>query len=395
MKGSKYLSELVDLNMLRKDKLNIIQAPTGSGKTFFALNTIPSLANDPTHHVVFLIDTINGKEQILANYKAKAENWGWACQVMDGDEWFGEDIEKIVVMTYAKFGIILNRYMDFQNQFNYIICDELHNLLRFQYFERRPNNHSVVVDAIHRAVTNDKTTVIALTATPQNVMNEFCDCYIDIPIDNERIKRYETYETISFSDINNLIAKLPPQKTGICYTDRINTMIVLEEKAKRYGLSPVSIWSTANMEHPLCKEQLAARECIVNSFRIPPDYNLLIINDSLGTSIKINSLVDYVIVNNSNPDIQTQVRGRVNNDLALLYLPDKATYDEITVPDEFLGKMLFDNEKKALAKAIDYRKNGKQCEWPTIKKLLPEFDYTVTEGRKENKRYAIINTLKT
>ncbi len=395
MKGSKYLSELVDLNMLHKDKLNIIQAPTGSGKTFFALNTIPSLAKDPAHHVVFLIDTINGKEQILANYKAKAENWGWTCQVAEGKEWFGEDIEKIVVMTYAKFGVILDRYKDFQNKFSYIICDELHNLLRFQYFERRPNTHSIAVDAIHRAVNNGKTTVIALTATPQNVINEFCDCYIDIPIDNGKIKRYETIETRSFSDINNLIAKLPPQKTGICYTDRINTMILLEEKAKQCGLSPISIWSTANIDHPLTKEQLSVRERIVDSFTLPPQYNLLIINDSLGTSIKIKSTVDYVIVNNSNQDIQTQVRGRVNNDLALLYLPDKTTSDEITVPDEFLGEMLFNKEKAALAQAINYRKNGKQCKWPTIKKLLPEFDYTVTEGRKNDKRYAIINTLKT
>ena len=35
MKGSKYLSELVDVSNLHTDKLNIIEAPTGSGKSYF------------------------------------------------------------------------------------------------------------------------------------------------------------------------------------------------------------------------------------------------------------------------------------------------------------------------------------------------------------------------
>ena len=65
MKGSKYLSEMVDAAMLKRDRLNIIKAPTGSGKTYFALTHIPNLTRDAIHNVVYLIDTINGKEQIV------------------------------------------------------------------------------------------------------------------------------------------------------------------------------------------------------------------------------------------------------------------------------------------------------------------------------------------
>ena len=68
MFGSKYLSELVSIDMLQKDKLNIIEAPTGSGKTYFALNYIPTAIKDAYHKVLYLIDTINGKEQLLAKY---------------------------------------------------------------------------------------------------------------------------------------------------------------------------------------------------------------------------------------------------------------------------------------------------------------------------------------
>lgn len=41
MRGTKYLSKLVDVGAFQKNKLNIIQAPTGSGKSYFALKYIP------------------------------------------------------------------------------------------------------------------------------------------------------------------------------------------------------------------------------------------------------------------------------------------------------------------------------------------------------------------
>ena len=72
MVGNSYLSELVNLDMLQKDKLNIIKAPTGSGKTYFALTAIPATLTDAAHKVVYLIDTINGMEQILNNYNARS-----------------------------------------------------------------------------------------------------------------------------------------------------------------------------------------------------------------------------------------------------------------------------------------------------------------------------------
>ena len=49
MIGSKYLSEVVSLDTLAKDKLNIVKAPTGSGKTYFALTVIPASLTDAAH----------------------------------------------------------------------------------------------------------------------------------------------------------------------------------------------------------------------------------------------------------------------------------------------------------------------------------------------------------
>ena len=98
MKGSKYLSEVVDLSHLRKNRLNMIKAPTGSGKTVFALEHIPRLTADALHNVVFLIDTINGREQLLRNPKATSEYYGWAREADENGMWFDED-DRVIIMT--------------------------------------------------------------------------------------------------------------------------------------------------------------------------------------------------------------------------------------------------------------------------------------------------------
>ena len=64
MIGTKFLSQAVALDTLQTDKLNIIKAPTGSGKTYFALTAIPATLTDAVHQVVYLIDTINGREEL-------------------------------------------------------------------------------------------------------------------------------------------------------------------------------------------------------------------------------------------------------------------------------------------------------------------------------------------
>ena len=115
--GTEYLSELVDLSLLQKDKLNIIKAPTGSGKTYFALNAIPRAVNDAYHKTVYLIDTINGKEQILNNYNASVYSSYWMEEVSNDDvERFYSS--KIVVITYAKFGMLTLKDLTFPNHFD-------------------------------------------------------------------------------------------------------------------------------------------------------------------------------------------------------------------------------------------------------------------------------------
>lgn len=390
MTGSKYLSELVSLDMLQKDKLNIIKSPTGSGKTYFALNAIPNAVKSAYYNVVYLIDTVNGKEQILQNYNTTAYSLWWEHIIEDKSLHCCED-RRVVIMTYAKFGQLLEGNPTFHKNFDYIICDELPSLIKFQYFSERPNLHSVAREGLENAVRNDNTTVIALSATPNLIRKHFHAPFYDVPIDNSVIRRYETRDIINYTNLEYLLSSLEPAETGICYVSRITQMKKLEELARNLGFNPISIWSIRNKDHAMNEQQLAVRKSILEDFIFPSEYNLLFINASSETSLKIKSPVDYVIVHDNDYDTQVQVRGRVNSDLSKLYLPLIGTTD-LTVPEEYLNKPLFTEEKAELC-AILNRTNpyNRRFGWTTIKSMLIDCDYTISEGRKNNRRYAIIS----
>mgnify|MGYP002589909923 FL=1 len=389
MTGTKYLSELVDCSELQKGRLNVIQAPTGSGKTYFALHHIPSLTQDALHNVVYLIDTINGKEQIVQNYNATSEYYGWSKEVEEGGMWF-EPSNRVVVITYAKFGLLYEKNFDFYKHFSYIICDEIHSLLRFQYFSQIPNYHSIARQVLEQAVKQETGVVIALTATPASIRSQFHAPSVEIPIDQTELKQYEVRQVIGYTNLDALLSQVEIGTVGICYFSRIRQMIAFEEKAKELGFSPACIWSINNKEHPMTEEQLEVRRSILENWTIPPQYDLLIINSSSETSLKIKSPVDYVIVHSTNLDTQVQVRGRVNSDLQTLYLPVEGN-PEIIVPAEYLGKRLFREEKQAMIEALNLRNpNNRPYGWETVKNLLLDNDYSITDGRERNKRFVII-----
>lgn len=96
------------------------------------------------------------------------------------------------------------------------------------------------------------------------------------------------------------------------------------------------------------------------------------------------------MVHSSNPDTQVQVRGRINGDIQTLYLPTEGV-PEVKVPDEFLGIRLFTAEKRELITRLNLRnENNRLRRWPTVKEILIDNDYCISEGRYSNQYYAII-----
>ena len=68
MKGTKYLSDVLDTSLFEKGVMNVVEAPCGSGKTTCAINRIAALASSPKK-ALFLIDTTNGFQRLAQEEK--------------------------------------------------------------------------------------------------------------------------------------------------------------------------------------------------------------------------------------------------------------------------------------------------------------------------------------
>ena len=228
MKGSKFLTELVDCSTFQKGKLNLIEAPTGCGKTYFALKHIPSLVKNPLYKVAFLIDTTNGKEQIMRKYHSAPATLDWQKSVETEMINFADD-QHIAAMTSAKFGKMCKENASFIDKLDYIICDEIHNLIAFTHIPSTNNYHVLAKMAIEQVVRGSKATVIALTATPRKV-HQWLQCEVNqIEIDKERLVQFETRQTVGFSNKPFSSSLLIKRDTEPCESVRPQSQPLLPE----------------------------------------------------------------------------------------------------------------------------------------------------------------------
>lgn len=390
MKGNKYLSEAVHSEEIQTGQLNLVEAPTGSGKTTWALNTLAEEVSDK-HRMVYLIDTVNGKEQLLQHESTTYYDRGWQEIVNSGIVYFGE--KKVVVMTYAKFGVLAERYPKFGFDFEMILCDEIHNLIRFNSFtQSNPKDkrwHAIARTRIEEIILRSKKTkVIGLSATPQRAEREFLTPVHKVTVD-EDVRRFETKAEYNYSNIEYLIDSMPKGKIGLVYVGHIRTMKKLVELMKAKGLRSVAVWSTNNKEHLMTEEQLSARDYILKNELLPPNYDVVIINASSETSINIRGHIDYVVIHSTEEEVRVQVRGRYRSDLEELYVYDK---ESLEVPPDFLDVPLFKEDRDTLCEILRQTDEYKRfVKWTKTKEKLLAEGYDVTEKRYNNRRYAIIS----
>lgn len=389
MIGKKYLSEAVHSEEIEAGQLNIVRAFTGAGKTYWALNSIAEEVTDK-HRMVYLIDTVNGKQQLLKHNLTTYYDRKWQEIVNNGSVYFGE--KKIVVMTYAKFGVLAERYPKFGFDFEVILCDEIHNLIRFNSFTQSDTQdkkwHAIAKKRIEEIIKQSKKTkVIGLSATPERAEKEF-----DVPIHkvkvDDDVRQFETKCESEYSNIEYLVEHLPNGKTGLIYVSRITQMKRLVEIIEESGFRAVAIWSIHNMEHPMTEEQHRAREYIIDNEELPPEYDIVVINASCETSINIRGKIDYIVIHSKENEVRVQVRGRYRNDLEELYLYDQSSLE---VPIDFLGIPLYKEDKDSLCEVLRQKdKFNRLVKWNKTKERLIEEGYAVTEKRCKNRRYAII-----
>ena len=404
MIGTKYISDLITTqDALKNGLINIIDANVSAGKTYFALTVLPKWTNP--EKILYLIDTTNGELHIQNNIIAVGRMKYALCDYATGAFW-GEKKEvegKLPVMTYAGFGAeVLKKpkqgtKFDW-NKYDFIICDEMQNLVDYQRFSKRSPMLEAAEDKLREILAEGRTKIIAMSATPQKIRERFKGLCYDVPFDHDELRRLETFSRIPYYEkVEDLLLKLKG-KAGILYTTNIKDMERYIDFANSHGIRASGFWSVATAtqkEHPLSPDQIQLRKTVLENETIPDYIDLLVINRASETCIKIqadNRKIDYIIVHDCNEEIQTQVRGRYHGDLAEFYyhnLDDLNLYKikKHGVPERFFNKRLYTEDISELGWELDLRnKDGKHCGNPSILKYIAQCGYAVSEDKKDRRR---------
>lgn len=369
-------------------KLNIITAPCGSGKTTFVEDKLWKEAwwGD----LLYLIDSKNG----LDAFKARGEQ----------KEYNGEIYYKhkgITAMTYGTFAMLCIHKPDewlWDGEEALIVCDELQSAIRWSKIPQKNspvNLHEVALLELHKRIKTGAR-VVAITATPSTIKQAFEREYVNVPI-HGKLKHYRAEKKRIFRNLQEIIPQLPADKRGIIYTPQIRQFTDIQSELAKRGIKADGFWSIKNTDHEMSEEELSIRNSVILHGVIPDDIQVLLINAASETSINITSPVDYVVVNDSNPDTQIQAVGRVRHDLETVYLrdlsPGKFTYIPYHYIDKkWLNRPLYAEDKDALCKEVILADNrGRRYKWPNMKKSLIYSDFHVTDKRdKDGRRYAVI-----
>lgn len=400
-----YLSDLLTPSQFKRGRFNLVIAPCHSGKSTAARKLIDDFGIPP-EQVLYLIDTAAGKESILAHEMAQTIPYEWAEWV--DSSWHVHDSfdNRFITMTYHLFGECWRCNPFAFHDVRLIICDEMHNLLKFGQIQKSkrqkleiPDDIDVhqtcahAFDALTKLVSGStpySPMVIAITATPDQVIYALDKHKTPYHTFDYRGKVHcdKTKNRVYYSDFKSIAASLVDR--AIIYVPTIHLMQEFAELLDD-GLQNIAcLWSIHNEEHPMSDEQLAIREEILKTERIPDDIDILLFNSAYETSINIrNEDFKTVIIHSGNPDVQIQVRSRLRHDIDNLYIHDKS-HEHISdyFPEEYFDRMLFWEEKNEVIELMHMTdKNGRPLKWPSIEKQLKKDGLTVVKGRISDRRY--------
>lgn len=382
----KYLEEIIHIDDIRLGELNLITSGCGSGKTTFSIK-ISKILNHSLSNTLYLIDTAIGKEQL------KADKGQMFIDSLTGHGYW--KIKGITVMTYAGFAKLCEvaPEQNLWRENSLIICDELHNPIKWMKWQKDDDNlHKRAIKIIKQRIASNNNVVIAISATPRVIEDEFNGAINYMPLYGEA-RHYENETTINYSNLSLLLKKIPVGSKGIIYISRIKEILKYSNILKEKGHKTMGIWSTnENVSIPMNEEQLQAREYIITHKEIPDGIDILFINAACQTSISINTKIDFMIIHDREPDVIIQARGRYRNDLKTLYLHSNS--NEIEISDEMLNKRLTKSDIEEYITTNNIRNEKHELlKQPSFIKLIEKCGYIVEKKKSGSMRYVIINKI--
>ena len=394
MREGLHLSEALNLEcpQYERGRLNLIVAQTGQGKTTAAINTIPKQLGVAPQRCLILIDTTMGEEEKIA---------------LDECQMWGEKLDKPYILNYQKFGAMVKRGELVAEMFDYICCDEIHNLIKYvrideaNIWKRNPESSREVICLI---LSQESFSYIAidtllhwaelkgvwwfgLTATADNLEKwTRLKSYINEIQIQEQLIAYEVFQKYEYSNVHILLRANPEVKRLIFVPKIEQGEQFAREIQENTGRKVVCLWSKHALK-PMTNNQLDIVNHLQHSHKYPDDIDDIILTEAYATGWNlIDDNVQIVIVHSGNKDIQIQFPGRKRGDWQIQYNYNSKLAEnkkrlerkqavraniantQWVIPDSYLNRKLGKEDKEQLIQEIGYPKK-----WTSLKKDIQNY----------------------
>ena len=415
MKKGKFLGEALSYDSIEKGRLNMVVAQTGQGKTTMASHYLPEKLGITNHsRILYLIDTIMGrdmleKEDIFQSFPPK-------------------DKEKIVIMTYAKFGALLKDYTIYTSMFDLIIADEFHNLYKYAQIDMskmikanpdfsnetlvmmlsRESNNYKALEALKRWSENSSLYVVAMTATPENFLQkdkELNDLIAFVRAE-EQLIAYEILARHTYTNAEEvLIGCAKEGEKRLIFTHTVNQALsfkqLIEENTNR---KVMALWSPSNKEQIMSEEQYEVRQHLIDNESFPDDIDDIALTGAYETGWNLyDTRVSDVIIHSGDKTFEKQGVGRLRQDTKNLYVyskdesknkkrekeNQKILEEDWIIPSHYLNVSLSSEDREDLIKEIGFPKK-----WTSLKKWIEQSEkYELEKKRIKGYDFFIIKSI--
>ena len=378
----------------QRGRLNLIVAQTGQGKTTAAVHTIPEQLGIQPQRCLILIDTTMGEEEKIALEE---------CQM------WGEKLDKPYILNYQKFAAMVKRGEISADMFDYVACDEIHNLIKYvrideaNIWKRNPESDKeviclllaheslsyIAIDTLFHWAELQGVWWFGLTATADSLEKwPRLKNYINEIQIQEQLMAYEVFQKYSYTNVHILLDSNPDVKRLIFAPTIELAEQFAREIQEKTNRNVMCLWSRRSNKQ-LSSTQLATIQHLQQQHNYPDNIDDIIATEAYATGWNlVDDNVQIVIVHSGNKDIQIQFPGRKRGDWQIQYNYDSQAAEnekreirrnklltEISnqkwiVPQEYLNRKLTKQDKEELIQIMQYPRK-----WTSLKRdLEPYYD---------------------
>lgn len=417
------VTDLAKTNQLffRRGVYNIIDCGIRTGKTYWAVNNLQEYTRDGAlNRVLYLVDTNALKDQILESYSDTCAD---ADMFWESRQVWGEQINKIGVMCYQKFGNeIISRQVSFLNEIDVICWDECDSIFNFAasafklarrkdynrpdkdlsnaeilaviqgYTSTREYMPLILLGKWEEIINQNRILCIGLSATPERA-RAYYQALVSASNTGKLEAGYRLADDIYFTNVLDHIKQLKPEPNRgyWCFSPFIEPNQGIVAAARNQGFNAIELHSLNNIDKPMNQEQIRVYDYIVRTGMVPPEYDFIVVNKALVRGITIkDKRFDNIIIDTLEAEDRIQAARQV-----FKYRRHLRTFCG-EIPERYLNKWITLDECRELAEYLDVpsldknnRSTGKTMSWNALKNYLPAVGYTVEQKQKTiNKKRA-------